>query len=97
MDDGAGSWSAILHSAQRSDQLGHVVAGTQDDDRRRHPPARAWQQRRQARLSRSWRSTTPSTKHLFDNRYGTGQSHARRHHPCHQRPASRGVSLVVAG
>ena len=29
------------------------------------------------------------TKHLFDNRYGTGQSHARRHHPRHQPPHRR--------
>ena len=29
------------------------------------------------------------TKHLFDNRYGTGQSHARRHHPRHQHAARR--------
>ena len=29
------------------------------------------------------------TKHLFDNRYGTGQSHARRHHPRDERPARR--------
>ena len=24
------------------------------------------------------------TKHMFDNRYGTGQSHPRRHHPGYQ-------------
>ena len=29
------------------------------------------------------------TKHLFDNRYGTGSEHHRRHHPRHERPAGR--------
>ena len=44
------------------------------DHHRRHPPARAWPSRRRARVTRSSPSTTPTTKHLFDNRYGTGQS-----------------------
>ena len=35
---------------------------------------RAMDERRRARASRSSRSTTRSTKHLFDNRYGTGQT-----------------------
>jgi adenosylhomocysteinase len=30
-----------------------------------------------------------NTKHMFDNRYGTGQSHARRHHPGDQHPDRR--------
>ena len=47
------------------------------DDDRRHPAALAWR-RRGAPVSRSSRSTTPMTKHFFDNRYGTGQSHHRR-------------------
>ncbi len=37
------------------------------------------------------------TKHLFDNRYGTGQSHDRRHPARHQRPAWPGGIVVVAG
>ena len=35
------------------------------------------------------------TKHMFDNRYGTGQFHARRHHPLDQR-AHRRLSLPLS-
>ena len=62
--------------------------------------------------SRRWRRTARSrfpvvavneaqTKHLFDNRYGTGQSHHRRHpardeHP-HRRPQRRHRRLRLGG
>jgi len=36
------------------------------------------------------------TKHMFDNRYGTGQSHARRNGAGHQ-PAARGQRVRGAG
>ena len=43
--------------------------------RRRRASSASARWRRPARLAtRSWRSTSPDTKHLFDNRYGTGQS-----------------------
>ena len=35
---------------------------------------RAMERRRRARVPGAWPSTTAQTKHLFDNRYGTGQS-----------------------
>ena len=39
--------------------------------------------------SRSIAVNDAKTKHFFDNRYGTGQSHDRRRHPRHEHPARR--------
>ena len=58
------------------------------DDDRRHPPARDGERRR-ARVPRRSPSTRRCTKHLFDNRYGTGPVDARRHRA--------GDQLLLAG
>ncbi len=71
MDDGC-DLVALLHQERRH-QLSEVLAGTEETTTgvirlqghvRRTAPWR----------SRSWPSTRRMTKHLFDNRYGTGQS-----------------------
>ena len=70
MDDGA-DVIGVLHSARR-EQLGDVIAGTEETTTGviRLQGARA---RRQARVP-GVAVNEARTKHLFDNRYGTGQS-----------------------
>ena len=70
MDDGA-DVIGVLHKDRR-ELLGDVIARHRGDDHRRHPPAA---------LERDGKLAFPivavneaKTKHLFDNRYGTGQS-----------------------
>ena len=69
MDDGA-DVIGVLHS-ERPDQLSEVIGGTEETTtgllRLRALEAEG------SSAFRSSRSTKPTTKHLFDNRYSTGQ------------------------
>ena len=85
MDDGCDLVS-LLHS-ERPDQVKEVLAGTEEtttgvirlkamaaDNALGFPVVAV---------------NEAQTKHLFDNRYGTGQSHGRRHPPGDEHPARR--------
>ena len=70
MDDGCDLVS-LLHS-ERPGQLGDVLAGTEETTTGRHPPPRDGRRRRTRFPVVAVNEA--QTKHLFDNRYGTGQS-----------------------
>ena len=65
------------------------------DDDRRHPPAAM---EKDGVLKFPVIAVNDAeTKHFFDNRYGTGPEHHRRHHPRHQHAGRRPQIVVVAG
>ena len=85
MDDGA-DVIGVLHSHRR-EQLGDVIAGTEETTT---GVIRLKALEREGKLGFPVIAVNEArTKHLFDNRYGTGPVHDRRHHPRHQRPARR--------
>ena len=85
MDDGA-DVIGVLHG-ERTDQLSEVIGGTEETTT---GVIRLRALEAEGKLGFPIIAVNDAkTKHIFDNRYGTGQSHARRHHPRHQRPDRR--------
>ncbi len=83
MDDGA-DVIGVLHSARR-EQLGDVIAGTEETTT---GVIRLRALERDGKLGFPVIAVNEAkTKHLFDNRYGTGQSTHRRDHPRDERLA----------
>ena len=76
----------MLHG-ERTDQLSEVIGGTEETTT---GVIRLRALEAEGKLGFPIIAVNEAnTKHMFDNRYGTGQSHARRHHPRHQHPAGR--------
>ena len=85
MDDGCDLVS-LLHS-ERPDQVAEVLAGTEETTT---GVIRLKAMAADGALGFPVVAVNEAqTKHLFDNRYGTGQSHARRHPPGDQHPDRR--------
>ena len=88
MDDGA-DVIGVLHSARR-EQLGDVIAGTEETTT---GVIRLKALEADGKLAFPVIAVNEAqTKHLFDNRYGTGPVDRRRHHPRDERPA-RGAQV----
>ena len=97
MDDGCDLVS-LLHS-DRPDQVKEVLAGTEETTT---GVIRLKAMAADGALGFPVVAVNEAqTKHLFDNRYGTGQSHARRHRPRHEhadrRPQGRRRGLWLGG
>ena len=92
MDDGA-DVIGVLHSHRR-EQLGDVIAGTEETTT---GVIRLRALERDGKLGFPVVAVNEArTKHLFDNRYGTGPVDDRRHRPRHERPA-RGQAVRRRG
>ena len=92
MDDGA-DVIGVLH-AHRREQLGDVIGGTEETTT---GVIRLKALERDGALGFPIVAVNEAkTKHLFDNRYGTGPVDDRRHHPRDEQ-AARGSKFVVAG
>ena len=85
MDDGA-DVIGVLHS-KRPEQLSEILGGTEETTT---GVIRLQAMEADGTLGFPILAVNEAnTKHLFDNRYGTGQIDAGRHHPRHQRAVGR--------